>query len=252
MPLMEGPPGPVTRIDGRDYLYFVGTGYLGLQGHPEIARAACEAAGQYGISSANSRTAFGTTPVVVEVERRAAQWFGLDDAFYYASGWMGNHIWMQLLDASWPLVLLDEHAHYSLVEAARTRSEWGKQACLPAVTFRHRDADQLRAKLRQHLKPGLTPVVLSDGIFPATGQIAPVREYVGILSDYPGSVLLLDDAHGLAMLGDCGRGTLEHAGLWPTISPLRAPTEGWSGEGPGVRAASLPPNSLSPSGPSLP
>ena len=72
MPLMQSPPGAVTQIDGREYLYFVGTGYLGLQGHPEVIRAACEAAQQYGIGSANSRTAFGTTPPVLEVERNAA------------------------------------------------------------------------------------------------------------------------------------------------------------------------------------
>ena len=121
MHLMQSPPGPYTQIDGREYLYFVGTGYLGLQGRPEVIRAACEAAQQYGIGSANSRTAFGTTPPLLEVERLAAAMFGLDDAFYFASGWLGNHVLMQLLDAESGLILLDECSHYSAFEAARAQ-----------------------------------------------------------------------------------------------------------------------------------
>jgi len=207
MPLLESPPGAVTQIDGREYLYFAGTGYLGLQGHPEVIRAACRAAEQYGIGSANSRTAFGTTPPLLEVERLAAALFGLDDAFYFASGWLGNHVLMQLLDAQAGLILLDEYSHYSVFEAARASG-------YPNVTFRHGDPADLQAKLQQRLKPSQSAVVLSDGIFAATGRVAPVREYHDILRDYPGSMLCLDDAHGLAVLGENGRGTFEYADLW--------------------------------------
>ena len=210
--LMQSPPGAVTKIDGREYLYFAGTGYLGLQGHPEVIRAACQAAEQYGIGSANSRIAFGTTPPLLDVERLAAAMFGLDDAFYFASGWMGNNILVPALaedarEEASKLVLVDECSHYSVMEAARL-SGW------PSVTFAHRDADDLRSKLKENLKPGQPPLVLSDGVFAATGRIAPVGEYCGILADYPESMLCLDDAHGVAVLGDNGRGTFEHAGLW--------------------------------------
>ena len=241
---MQSPPGAVTQIDGREYLYFVGTGYLGLQGHAEVIRAACEAAQRYGIGSANSRTVFGTTPPLLEVERRAAALFGMEDAFYYASGWMGNNILVQSLDHQSGVVLIDEYAHYSIFEAARW-TNW------PCVSFRHRNPDDLRAKLREHVKPGHEPLVMSDGVFAATGQIAPVAAYHDILRDYPGAVLCLDDAHALAVLGENGRGTFEHAGLWPSISPRPL-----AGEGPGVRAAGKLPNSLSQfdpnSGPPLP
>ena len=70
MTLMQSPPGATAVIDGQPVLYFVGTGYLGLQGHPEVIRAACEAAEQYGIASATSRTGFGNTPPVLEVDGR--------------------------------------------------------------------------------------------------------------------------------------------------------------------------------------
>jgi 8-amino-7-oxononanoate synthase len=208
MPVLESPPGPLAKIDGREYLYFAGTSYLGLQGHPEVIRAACEAARQYGIGSANSRTAFGTTRPVLEVERRAARMFGLDDAFYYASGWMGNHILAQLPGPESGRILIDEYSHYSIAEAAHANG-W------PHVTFHHCDPDDLQAKLQQHLKPGERVLVMSDGVFAATGRIAPAARYYDVLQAYPESMLLLDDAHGVGVLGAGGRGTLEHAGLWP-------------------------------------
>jgi 8-amino-7-oxononanoate synthase len=211
MPIQQGPPGASTKIDGRDYLYFAGSGYFGLQGRGEVIRAACEAARQYGLGSANSRTVFGTTPPLLEVERRGAEMFGLDDAFYYGSGWMGNNILTQCLQLPGPesgLVLIDQHAHYSVVEAARLTG-W------PQATFRHCDPDDLRAKLKERHKAGQCVLVLSDGVFAATGRIAPAAEYSDVLGDWPESVLLLDDAHGVAVLGANGRGTFEHAGLWP-------------------------------------
>jgi 8-amino-7-oxononanoate synthase len=214
MPLMQSPPGPVTRIDGRECLYFVGTGYLGFQGRSEVVRAACEAAQQYGIGSANSRTAFGTTPPVLEVERLAAEMFDMDDAFYYASGWMGNNILLQSLDGRSGPVFVDECSHYSAFEAARLCG----QPCAvgnahPTIVFRHRAPDDLQAKINAHLKPGQSPLVLSDGVFAATGKIAPVEEYCEVLKEYPGAALSVDDAHGLAVLGENGCGTFEYAGV---------------------------------------
>ncbi len=232
MHIAESPPGAYTQIDGRRYLYFAGTGYLGLQSHPEVIRAAAEAAQTYGLGSANSRTAFGTTQPVLDVERAAAAFFGQDDAFYFASGWMGNNVLVQMLDNDARLVLIDECSHYSLFEAARLSTP-------SPITFRHRDANDLHEKLKKNLQPGQYPLVLSDGVFAATGRIAPADQYCGILQEYPGSVLLLDDAHGLAVLGPNGRGTYEHLGLWPAVSPSPGTDpQGWSaGEGPGVRAA---------------
>jgi len=207
MPIMQGPPGARTVIDGRTYTYFAGTGYLGLQGHPEIIRAACEATRRYGIGSANSRTAFGNLPPTLEVERRAAEFFGLEEAFYFMSGYVGNNILVLLLGDSIDRVFVDESSHYCVFEAARLTGR-------TPVEFRHCDAGDLASKLRTELNPGARPLVLSDGVFAARGEIAPVAEYRSLLDDYPGSVLCIDDAHGLGVLGAGGRGTLEHAGLF--------------------------------------
>jgi glycine C-acetyltransferase/8-amino-7-oxononanoate synthase len=248
MPLMQSAPGAVTKIDGREFFYFVGTGYLGLQSHPEIIRAACEAAQQYGSGSANSRTAFGTTPPLVEVEQAASRFFGHDDAFYFASGWMGNAILIEQLGPQFGPVFVDECAHYSLCEAAKlVRCSEGNSV----IKFHHRNADDLQDKLRHHLKPGECPLVLSDGIFAATGKIAPVDIYSKMLERYPGSAILLDDAHAFAVLGENGRGTFEHFGLWSRVNQQWPGISGqWpvasgqctisprpqAGEGPGMRA----------------
>lgn len=206
MRVMTSPPGAETVISGRHYLYFAGTGYLGLQGHPEVIRAACEATQRYGIGSATSRTGFGNTPPVLEVERRAAELFGLDDAFYFMSGYVGNHILMLALAGTFDAVFLDELSHYCVFEAAQLSGT-------PVFRFQHCDAEDLQARLRANLKPGQLPLVITDGVFAARGNIAPVAEYRAVLSNYPSALICIDDAHALGVLGSGGRGTLEHSGL---------------------------------------
>jgi len=219
MPVMESPPGAETVIDGRRYLYFAGTGYLGLQGHPEVIRAACEAAERYGIGSATTRAGFGDTPPTLDVEREAARLFGAEDAFYFMSGYVGSEILARLVEGEIEAVFVDQCSHYCVFEAAQ---RLGK----PVHVFRHADAEALAEELRNKLSPGGRPLVMSDGVFSARGTIAPVAEYREILGRYPGSILMLDDAHALGVLGESGRGTLEHAGLWPLGVNASLPSDG--------------------------
>ncbi len=206
MPTMQSPPGAYTVIDGRRYLYFVGTGYLGLQGHPEVIRAACRGAEQYGIGTATSRTGFGNSPPVLEVERKAAAMFGADDAFYYMSGYVGNHILISTLRDRFDVAFIDECSHYCVTEALQLAGR-------PVFQFAHGNADALQESLHQNLQPGQRPLVASDGVFAARGNIAPVADFCRALEPYDGSMICIDDAHAVAVLGENGRGTYEHAGL---------------------------------------
>ena len=97
VPQMESAPGPRTVIDGRGYLYFAGTSYLGLAGRTEIVEATCAAARQYGIHTATTRTGFGNSPPLVEVERRAAEFFGTEASLYLPTGYVTNHLLVQAL-----------------------------------------------------------------------------------------------------------------------------------------------------------
>ena len=206
MRVMQSPPGAETIIDGRKYLYFAGTGYLGLQGHPEVIRACSEAAARYGISSATSRTGFGNNPALLEVEQKAAEFFGARDAFYYVSGYCGNAIMAQGLSDRFDLFLADELAHYSVFDGIL---QGGK----PIHTFRHLDPEDLSRQLNKQLRPEERPLLISDGIFPVSGAIAPADKYLEVLSGYDGAGICLDDAHSVAVLGEHGRGTFEHFGL---------------------------------------
>jgi len=205
--LMESPPGAECMIDGRLYLYFGGTSYLGLHGHPDVIAAACEATRKYGIHSATSRTFYGTTPVLLAVERLAAEFFDLEGSFYFASGYLSNAVLVQTLAADFDVLFLDESAHYSVVEAALT-------VRLPLVRFQARDPDDLQRALQQHVGPNQRPLVLTDGVSPSLGCVAPIDRYCRILERYDGAAILVDDAHGMGTIGDHGRGTLDFLGLW--------------------------------------
>jgi 7-keto-8-aminopelargonate synthetase-like enzyme len=204
---MQAPPGPETVIDGRTYLYFGGTSYLGLHGEPSIIEAACAAMRRYGIHTATSRRGFGNNPPTLEVERLAAAFFGTADAFYFVSGYLGTAVLIHALEGDFDVILADEHCHFSMMEAARLPGR-------PIHSFRHRDPAGLADSLRVHAPPPARPLVLTDGVFPSSGGIAPLGAYMGVLADRAGAILLVDDAHGVGTIGHQGRGTLEHLGLW--------------------------------------
>lgn len=205
VPLMESAPGPEVKIDGRLYRYFGGTSYFGLHSHPAVIAAGCAAFQQYGLHSATTRSGFGNCAPVLEVERRAAEIAGREEAFHFSSGYASNHV---LVQAAGPAgaVFVDEAAHFCVLEAAIL-------AGVPVHRFRARDPEDLALQLAAHLPPGGRPLVMSDGIVPSTGEMPPLDAYVRMLESHAPAVLLVDDAHGLGVLGENGRGTLEHLGL---------------------------------------
>lgn len=215
-PVMQSPPGPETVIDGRRYFYFAGTSYLGLHGDPTIIEAACNALRQYGVHTATSRRGFGNNPPTLEVERLAAQFFGAADAFYFPSGYMGTAILAFALQGQYDVILADTSWHFSMMEAARLPG-------LPIHHFKHRDVDDLARCLHTHAPAPTRPLVLSDGVFSSTGELAPLDAYLRLLDPLPGAALLVDDAHGVGTIGTNGRGTLEYQGLWSR--PINATAE---------------------------
>lgn len=219
MAIMQSPPGPETMIDGRTYLYFSGTGYLGLQGHADIIRAACHAAERYGMGSATSRRGFGDMPPTLAVEREAAEFFDTEAALYFVSGYVGNHILAPRFKETFDQVFVDASSHYSILESLQLVG-------LPVRRFRHRDPEDLQRMLKTHLGAGQRPLVASDGVFAALGHIAPLREYYDLLADYPGAGMHIDDAHAVGVLGENGRGTYEHSGRSASGINTVAPHDG--------------------------
>jgi 7-keto-8-aminopelargonate synthetase-like enzyme len=203
--IMGSAPGPETVINGRRCLYFGGTGYFALHGHPEVIEAGIAAFRKFGCHSATSRTGFGNTPVQIELERKIAEYFGTEDSIHFVSGYLDNLFLIQALKDRVGAIFIDETAHFSIRDAVYS-------ALKPVHTFKHRDPEDLAQKLKANLKAGDIPLVMTDGIFPTFGVIAPVPEYLKALEPYQG-YLCLDDSHSVGVLGPNGRGTYEHFGV---------------------------------------
>ncbi len=200
---LDSPPGPSVIVDGDEYLYFGGTGYLGLQRHPEVIRAAKDAVEQFGIHTATSRTNC-VCPALVTAEAAVADYFGTETALLLPSGYASAQAVVQAVANDYDAFFLDADAHYALHDAAALAGR-------PTHAFASRDARALEESLQRNLSPNERPLVLTDGVFASSGWLSPVRDYVRCLAAWPGAGLVLDDAHGVGCLGDNGRGVLDHA-----------------------------------------
>lgn len=205
--VQQSAPNAETVYNGRKCLYFGGTGYHGLQNHPELIKAAQQALAQFGTHSGTSRYPYGTTSLYIEVEKKAAEFFSTEDAAYVCSGYLENMAAFQAMAQlkMFDVIVLDETAHYSVFDFA-----WALRK--PVFTFAHADPEDLARQLKTNVKPGEKPLLMSDGIFPTFGQLAPVPEYLKIIEGYDG-LIWLDDAHAVGVLGPNGRGTYDHYGL---------------------------------------
>ena len=200
---MHTPLGPRVLIGGRERDYFSGTGYLGLHNHPRVLQAAVETIQRYGMATGTSRGGYGEHAVYDALETEARAYFDTERVLYYPSGYMSGVILAQGLRERCERVFIDEASHYSLWDGARSAGK-------PITPFRHRDAQSLADMLRSELRPGERPLVLSDGVFPISGEIAPLPDYLDVLDGFAGGCLALDDAHATGVLGEHGRGTLDH------------------------------------------
>jgi len=145
-------------------------------------------------------------PPYQEVVERAGAFFETETAVYVISGYLADMVLLQALSDNYDLVFVDERSHYSVFDGLHAT---GKRL----VPFRHLDANDLAHKLRGEVKPGQTPLVMSDGIFPSTGTIAPLKDYVEVLAAYNDALTCIDDSHAVGVIGEKGQGTYEYLDL---------------------------------------
>ena len=200
-----GAPLPVTTYsDGRARTN-LGTGnYLGLAGDPRVVEAAAAALRRYGTSASGSRVLNGTTGLHLQLEEELADHYGTEAAVLTSSGVNANVALLSSVCGPDDVLLVDAHVHASLHAAA---------AASPGTVlrWRHNDLDALTARLDE-LDGDAGAVIVVDGVYSMTGEPAPLAELVALRERY--SVrLVVDEAHGLGVLGAGGRGAAEAAGV---------------------------------------
>lgn len=184
--------------------FFGGNDYHRLSSHPETVQALTEAATQYGLNSSGSRATTGNHPLYRALETRLAAFLGVEAAAVFSAGYLSATILLQTIGEEFSLLFLDERAHPSLADAAR-------QSGLPIVRFHHADPDSLQTQLTSLLHAGDRPLVLTDGVFANSGVIPPLEEYLELLERYDGRIVV-DDAHGVGVVGPTGKGSWEERG----------------------------------------
>jgi glycine C-acetyltransferase/8-amino-7-oxononanoate synthase len=182
-------------------------GYYQLHNHPEVIKAACDATREYGMGSATSRSYTGMTRLHYDVECKAADFFGTEDAAYLPSGYLSNVAGIQALRTLrlFDKIFIDETAHYCNMDGAYS-------VHAPTFVFRNNDPEDLLMQIKNNLKAGEKPLVATDGLFAVYGYPACLPALLHIVEQYDG-VIWVDDAHPAGIMGENGRGAYEHFGL---------------------------------------
>ncbi|WP_210571100.1 8-amino-7-oxononanoate synthase [Streptomyces sp. GESEQ-4] len=176
--------------------------YLGLARHPEVVEGAASAARTWGGGATGSRLVTGTTALHTELERELADFCGFEAALVFSSGYAANLAAVTALAPHGSLIVSDAGNHASLIDGCRL-------ARGTTQVVAHADADGVRKALRTHDGPA---VAVSDTVFSVDGDAAPLTELATACREH-GAGLVVDDAHGLGVLGDGGRGAPHAAGL---------------------------------------
>ncbi|MBC6414710.1 MAG: 8-amino-7-oxononanoate synthase [Chromatiales bacterium] len=201
----------------RPVISFSSNDYLGLANDPDVVNACIEGARRYGSGAGASCLIDGYTQAHQELEEALAQFLSRERALVFSSGYLANLGILTTLADRHTVIYADKLNHASLVDAALlSRANLQRYA--------HTDTVALRDHLSQEKNDA---IVVSDAVFSMQGDIAPLTELSNICADYT-ATLVVDDAHGLGVLGAGGRGTLEHFGLNQTQVPVVMATLGKS------------------------
>jgi glycine C-acetyltransferase len=206
MPLASAPRGRVP-IQGKELINFASYDYLGLSDHPKLRKAAAEALEKYGIGPGGVRPLSGTTELHLALENTLAEWKGGEAAITFSSGFTANLAVLTTLYGPEDHIILDHHAHASIVDGARFS---GAQLHV----FRHNQPEKLEKVLKyvdRRKKDGRVLVAV-DAVYSMDGDIAPLAEFVDLTQKY-GAQLFIDEAHALGILGPQGQGLAAHLGV---------------------------------------
>lgn len=201
--MIESAQEPEVIMNGRRMIMIGSNNYLGLTNHPKVKEAAIEAVKKYGTGCAGSRFLNGTLDIHVKLEEKLASFMRKEAALVFSTGFQVNLGVISALVGKDDVVIIDKMDHASIVDGCRL--SYGE-----VKRFKHNDMADLERILDEN--NGRGKLVVVDGVFSMEGDIINLPEVLKITKKY-GARLLVDDAHGIGVLGKTGRGTAEHFGL---------------------------------------
>ncbi|WP_299825651.1 pyridoxal phosphate-dependent aminotransferase family protein [uncultured Pontibacter sp.] len=191
-------------INGKKVLMFGSNAYLGLTNHPKVKEAALKAIEVYGTGCAGSRFLNGNLDIHMELEDRLAAYVGKDAALVFSTGFQVNLGVISSLTGRNDYIILDEYNHASIIDGSRLSFS-------KVLKYKHNDMQDLEQKLSR-LPADAIKLIVVDGVFSMEGDIVKLPELVALAERYGGSIMV-DDAHGLGVIGENGAGTASHFGL---------------------------------------
>ncbi|MBR0501546.1 MAG: pyridoxal phosphate-dependent aminotransferase family protein [Bacteroidales bacterium] len=205
---IESGQDPVVKMNGRNVLMFGSNSYLGLSDDPRLKEAAIEAIRKYGTSCSGSRFLNGTLDIHLALEEKLARLVGKEEAVTYSTGFQVNLGVVSSLGFRDGYIFLDALDHACIIDGSRLSYS-------RVLKFPHNDTAALEKRLA--LAPIDAPkLIVVDGIYSMEGDLAPLPALVELCRKYDAS-LMVDDAHGLGVVGECGRGTANHFGLTDSV-----------------------------------
>jgi len=201
---IDSPMDAWVTIDNRRMLNFCANNYLGLANHPQIRKATQEAIEKYGVGPGAVRTIAGTMSLHVELEKQLAEFKKAEACITFQSGFMANLATIPALVGRDDVIFSDELNHASIIDSCRlSRAQ--------VVRYGHNDVADLQRKIKETTEYNRR-LIVTDGVFSMDGDIAPLDKICEVAEE--NSILLMvDDAHGEGVLGEGGRGIVDHFGL---------------------------------------
>ena len=194
----------VVSIEGRRTIMLGSNNYMGLTCDPRVIKAAVEAVEKYGSGCSGSRYLNGTLVLHNQLEAELAAFLNKETSLTFSTGFQTNLGIISAITGPHDFIFSDRANHASIVDACRL-------SFAKTVKFAHSDMNELRDKL-ERAPEDVGKLIITDGVFSMEGDIAKLPDIVELARKY-GARVMVDDAHGLGMLGDCGRGTANYFGL---------------------------------------
>lgn len=204
MRLVEGAQRGRVMLDGREVLLLCSNNYLGLADHRALKEAATSATERYGVGSGAARLVSGNMELHRELEKRLAVFKGTEAALLFNNGYSANVGIISALVGRGDTIYSDRLNHASIIDGALL-----SRARL--LRYPHNDMDALRRLLTDN-RGGGRQLIVTDGVFSMDGDLAPLRELAALKNEFD-ALLMVDDAHGTAVLGEHGRGSVELCGV---------------------------------------